>query len=537
MPNEPYLLPLVRFAKLMPGGDIGSIPYSTNAFGDIALVAPNKTSGQMFLSMTGTGTNGAAPVWATVSTGSGTVTSFSAGTLSPIFTTGVANPTTTPALSFSLSNVSSGTFLGRTAAGSGAPSYTAVTDAVLSLSDITTNDSSTSNHGFLKKLDNTATNFMNGQGNWAVPAGSGGTVTTFSAGTLSPIFTTSVANATTTPALSFSLSNAANNTFLGNTSGSTGAPSYTAVTDASLSVSDITTNNCSTSAHGFLKKLDNTATHYMGGDGNWTTPAGTTYSDFVSAGASHAHGLVIDPGATAPTTSLGDQIMMNNATWQNMGFSMWTRRFYVCEPVAGQTSNNAPTAIGGAPMANNSASGSAEDATGEYGFFTTGTTNTTIGWTAPSTVGTNFFGITSPRFVAIVKSGATSPTDKNNIRCWVGLFNSTPISTDTNITNSFGFRYSTSAGDTNWMAYNEGASSPSVVSTGVAFAVDTRYVLEAWYDNTNSHIHFYINGVQTNDISSSLPANTTAMSTYCFGRNLATETKNFKISKFIVDHL
>lgn len=40
----------------------------------------------------------------------------------------------------------------------------------LALTDVTTNNSSTSKHGFLKKLDNTATNFMNGAGNWAVPA-------------------------------------------------------------------------------------------------------------------------------------------------------------------------------------------------------------------------------------------------------------------------------------------------------------------------------------------------------------------------------
>ena len=41
----------------------------------------------------------------------------------------------------------------------------------------------------------------------------GGTVSSFSSGNLSPLFTTSVANATTTPALSFSLSNAATNTY------------------------------------------------------------------------------------------------------------------------------------------------------------------------------------------------------------------------------------------------------------------------------------------------------------------------------------
>ena len=56
-----------------------------------------------------------------------------------------------------------------------------------------------------------------------------GTVTSFSSGTLSPLFTTSVATATTTPALSFSLSNSGANTIFGNFTGSSGAPSYNVV--------------------------------------------------------------------------------------------------------------------------------------------------------------------------------------------------------------------------------------------------------------------------------------------------------------------
>lgn len=51
--------------------------------------------------------------------------------------------------------------------------------AATKLDDLATPDdntdlnASTSVHGLLKKLDNSATNFMNGQGNWATPAGAG----------------------------------------------------------------------------------------------------------------------------------------------------------------------------------------------------------------------------------------------------------------------------------------------------------------------------------------------------------------------------
>lgn len=53
-----------------------------------------------------------------------------------------------------------------------------------------------------------------------------GTVTSVSAGGLTPLFTTGVSNTATTPAISFTLSNAAAHTYFGNNSGSTGAPAF-----------------------------------------------------------------------------------------------------------------------------------------------------------------------------------------------------------------------------------------------------------------------------------------------------------------------
>lgn len=65
--------------------------------------------------------------------------------------------------------------------------------------------------------------------------GSSGTVTSFSSGNLSPLFTTSVANATTAPALSFALSTQNANTFFaGPTSGGALAPTFRALVAADL---------------------------------------------------------------------------------------------------------------------------------------------------------------------------------------------------------------------------------------------------------------------------------------------------------------
>ena len=68
--------------------------------------------------------NGNISAYVSTSGGSGTVTSFSAGNLSPLFTTSVATSTTTPALSFSLSNAAGGTVFGNATASAAAPGYT-----------------------------------------------------------------------------------------------------------------------------------------------------------------------------------------------------------------------------------------------------------------------------------------------------------------------------------------------------------------------------------------------------------------------------
>jgi hypothetical protein len=46
------------------------------------------------------------------------------------------------------------------------------------------------------------------------------------------------------------------------------------VTDATLSTSDITTNNVSTTKHGFAPKAPNNTTTFLRGDATWATPAG-----------------------------------------------------------------------------------------------------------------------------------------------------------------------------------------------------------------------------------------------------------------------
>lgn len=48
------------------------------------------------------------------------------------------------------------------------------------------------------------------------------------------------------------------------------------IAESSLTFTDITTNNSSTSAHGFLLKLSGSSAEYMNGTGAWTTPPSST---------------------------------------------------------------------------------------------------------------------------------------------------------------------------------------------------------------------------------------------------------------------
>lgn len=74
----------------------------------------------------------------------------------------------------------------------------------------------------------------------------GGTVTSFSSGNLAPLFTTSVATATTTPALTYTISNAAGNTFFANCTSGSAAPSYCAATEAMLPATTMFTDKANT---------------------------------------------------------------------------------------------------------------------------------------------------------------------------------------------------------------------------------------------------------------------------------------------------
>lgn len=62
-----------------------------------------------------------------------------------------------------------------------------------------------------------------------------------------------------------------------------GAVSASAVTEADISLSAVSTNNVTTARHGFCPVLPNVATQFLNGQGNYTVPSGLTISASYSA--------------------------------------------------------------------------------------------------------------------------------------------------------------------------------------------------------------------------------------------------------------
>lgn len=345
--------------------------------------------------------------------GTGTVTTFSAGVLSPLFTTAVANPTTTPALSFSQISQNQNLVFASPDGVAGVPTFRALVAADL-------------------------------------PGGGGGTVTTFTAGNANPLFTTSVANPNTTPALTFTLlytplsdvTNAGTGfTSLINAS-NTPIPAFKSISaGANVTLTDNGTNIVIASTGGgggsgmtnILDYETNNVASYRTVAGDVAEGAVTTFTGFGDTLTFASSG----GGGSATTTH--SLISAIPGTWLNLQV--------------------------------NSGAGAIEFAGSQTFNAMIPYSNSVWSWhTYVFVRNTN-----SVRIAGGFSAAALATT----------------LGTDTLSTNIVEFRYSSAAGDTTWHGYVSNGTNSTTVDTTVALVPDTGYYLR--FDKIGTNVTFTVN--------------------------------------------
>jgi hypothetical protein len=229
--------------------------------------------------------------------------------------------------------------------------------------------------------------------------------------------------------------------------------------DANLVTTDITTNNVSTSKHGFAPKAPNDSSQFLNGTGAWSVPSGGTSG-------------IPQPGGTA---AAGVRV-----TWAQKG-----------------NGNNDSTmaVVGQGAVAITGGTGVLDSS----GFWARPTSSS--GGQASVNPSNYFTRIDLlPKLVVRLRTPAAITT----FRLLISLNETadptvgTTVNTDTPSTaneNGLYFRYSTVAGDGGWVAQSVDGSGRTLSSTILAIAVSTIYVLTLTVNSTSS-VTFDVNGSQ-----------------------------------------
>lgn len=132
----------------------------------------------------------------------------------------------------------------------------------------------------------------------------------------------------------------------------------------------------------------------------------------------------------------------------------------------------------------------------------------------------------------------TTGSDISSLRIWILFSDTAPASGNgdtlgTAGINSVGLRYSTVAGDTNWMAYTSNAASQTATSTGVAVATSTTYGITI--RASASALNVSVNGSAETSVATTLPASSVYMGHAFVGILIANSNRVMGIGNFYAD--
>ena len=191
-----------------------------------------------------------------------------------------------------------------------------------------------------------------------------------------------------------------------------------------------------------------------------------------------------------------------------------------------QKTTNAGTLTSGGGGLNFSTEGTGSDltdATGSYALYTSvATTNNNGGtYTVNANIQTRHYG----DIIMVVHTNAAAQA---SFRLWAGFSSASPIGGDDPAAHLAAFRVSTTAGDVNWMACVKDNVTLSCVSSGVAYADNSRYVLRI--RTTPTTIYFYINDALVRTATANLPGSDQNLQIYCSIRTLENVAKAIGIA-------
>jgi hypothetical protein len=367
-----------------------------------------------------------------------------------------------------------------------------VTESSISLSDVTTDNVTSSAHGFAPKSPADATKFLNGDTTPAYAQVKDSDLSTSDV-TTNNVTSSKHGLAPKSPADATKFLN-------GDTT-----PAYAQVKDSDLSLSDITTNDASTSKHGFLKKLPNDASKFLDGTGAFSTPSASSVAGVTISSSAPRVGDTFrykEYGSAQYDLVIGIPRFMQVLPEYNaggifaIGYAGATNAQNVSNGSSGGSTLVAPTGTE-APLQN----------------FVTGAGAAT---TTPGMIGLGLGTLNAAKFTAgCVRRFAVRAKLKNttNVRYWIGLCfggnnigTTTAYATDTPNGRYIMFRYSSTTDATIKAVTATSNAAQTVADTTISIDTSNTVLFEIVYDGSNAY--FYINGTLTNTIGTNLLATT-----------------------------